>query len=469
MKPILNFWKANKITDIAALKRTSADLIILKVGQGKVIDDLFEENYKILTDNGFDVGVFYFPLDKYTAKESVDTLAEWLRGKRIAVLAPDIEPPGGGNTVSEKGVEAFRVEWERRYSKIQMVYSNVTYWKDIMNNSANWGGVVKWIANPDADTPAMPANWSNWGLWQYAINQTVDGVTGGVDLNYFNTAELAKLKPFTIPLIDPVPEKPAVLWQGKVNGTNGLYVRNMPAKTGKVLRGLVYSTLVDVYQVQDTWAQISPDKQEWCFIAPDCIVRVITVPVLPPVIVVPPVIEIPEGSAIDIDTFPRFSQRDPRWANDRLGTSDSSMGGWGCVVTANATIYKFYGIDTDPGRLNKLMIGWNGFDDTNLWRWWTPTLYLPILWEREPAGTTARGRLDLVRSLTAQGIPPILCVDFNLALSDLQSHFVVGLAVTPEKDIIIMDTWDGTVKLFNKTFGNPLWGIWRVDIYRKAG
>lgn len=462
---VLNFWKANKITDIAALKRVSADLIILKVGQGKVIDDLFETNYKILTDNGFDVGVFYFVLDKYTAKESVDTVANWLRGKKIAVLAPDIEPPGGGNTVSEKGVEAFRVEWERRYSKIQMIYSNVNYWKTIMNNSANWGGVVKWVANNDADTPAMPANWSTWGLWQYKFNQTVDGVTGGVDLNYFHTEELAKLTPFTIPLIDPVPELPSVLWRGRVMGTDGLYVRNMPAKTGRVLRGMIKGTEVDVYEVKDSWARIHPDKPEWCYIALDCLSRIETSTPAPS-----PIVDIPQGTAIDIEKFPKMSQNDPKWRYKKLGTSDSTLGGWGCLVTSAAAIYRYYGWDTDTDRLNEDMKKWNGFQDTNLWRWWVPPLNMKgLTWEREPAGTTARTRIDLVRSLTEKGIPPILCVDFKLSTSDLESHFVVGLAVTPENDIIIMDSWDGKIKSFKSTYGNPLWGIWRVDIYRKVG
>lgn len=458
---VLNFWKANKITDIAELKRVSADLIILKVGQGKVIDDLFEENYKILTDNGFDVGVFYFVLDKYTAKESVDTVADWLRGKRITVLALDIEPPGGGNTVSEKGVEAFRVEWEHRYPKIQMVYSNVAYWKSIMNNSANWGGVIKWVANPGAGTPAMPANWSNWGLWQYKFNQTVEGVTGGVDLNYFHTEELAKLKPFTIAEQEPEAEPP-LLWIGKVNGTRGLNVRATPSISGRWFRTLPYLMKVGVYEVHGSWARISPDKPEWCYIAPDCLVKIEAVPVVPPVIVLPPA----TGTAIDIATFPKMSQNDPKWRYKKLGTSDSSLGGWGCLVTSAAAIYRYYGWDTDTERLNDDMKRWNGFADSNLWRWWVPPLYLKgLTWAREPAGTTARGRIDLVRSLTEKGIPPILCVDFQLATSDLQSHFVVALSVTAENDVIIMDSWDGQIKSFKSAYGNPLWGIWRVDAY----
>ena len=262
---------------------------------------------------------------------------------------------------------------------------------------------------------------------------------------------------------DPIPsETTPTLWKGKVNGSLGLYVRNMPAKSGRVLRGLVFGTTVDVYQVSGTWARISPTSPEWVYIAPDCLVKIGIAPV-PPVIVIPPA----SGSAIDIDSFPCFSQRDPRWASDKLGTSDSSMGGWGCVVTSHAAVYKYLGIDIDPGRLNKLMIEWDGYDDTNLWRWWTPELHLPVKWEREPKGTTARERIELVRSLTSKGIPPVLCVDFQLATSDLQSHFVVGLGVTAENDVIIMDSWDGQIKSFKSTYGNPLWGIWRVDVSKR--
>lgn len=463
---IPNLWEANTITDIAKVKATYP-AVILRVGYGGEIDKKFVENYKICTDAGMPVCVFYFPLDKYTPKQMVDKCFGWMAGMTIHFLAPDVEHPlpGYGNTLSKATVDGFIAEWRSRVT-LPVIYSSQARWYEIMQNSTQYADCVKWVSNPGSDYPAMPDKWGSWGLWQFAFNREVEGITGGVDLNYFHSEELAKLTPFTFPLPSPIPmpEEPLVLWQGKVNGTAGLYVRNMPSKSGRVLRGLVYGTEVDVYQVQDSWARISPDKPEWCYIAPDCLVRIVDVPPPPPpVIVVPP----SSGSAIDIESFPRFSQRDPRWANDRLGTSDSSMGGWGCLVTANATVYKYLGIDIDPGRLNKLMISWNGYEATNLWRWWTPTLYLPVKWEREPAGTTARARIDLVRSLTERGIPPILCVDFNLAQTDLQSHFVVGLGVTADKDIIIMDTWDGTVKLFSKEFGNPLWGIWRVDTYTR--
>lgn len=453
---IPNLWKANTITDIERVKATYP-MVILRVGYGAEKDDKFEENYKKLTDAGIPVGVFYFPLDRYTAKQMVDWCVAWLTGKTIYFLAPDVEAPapGYGNTLSKATVDGFVAEFERRVAKPGM-YSNQDKWKTIMQNTAQYNDYFHWVANPGSSHPAMPVGWLYWGLWQFAFNQDVPGISNGVDLNYFHSEELAKLTPFTI--VEQEPE-PNVLWIGKVNGTLGLNVRAAPSTSGKYLRTMPYLMTVGVYEVRGSWARIDPVLQAWCFIAPDCLVKVEATPE-PPVIVVPP------GTAIDPNTFPKFSQRDPRWATDKLGTSGSSMGGWGCLVTAAAAIFKSYGIDTDPGRLNKLMVDWNGFEGGNLWRWWTAGLHLPVTWEREPAGTTVRERIALVKELTSQGIAPILCVDFQLSTSDLQSHFVVGLAVTPDNDVIIMDSWDGQVKLFSKAYGSPLWGIWRIDTYR---
>ncbi len=55
---------------------------------------------------------------------------------------------------------------------------------------------------------------------------------------------------------------------------------------------------------------------------------------------------------------PFFSQRDPRWANNRLGNSSSqTIGTWGCQMTCNAMFAAFKGNDIDPGRMNSIM--WN--------------------------------------------------------------------------------------------------------------
>jgi len=51
-----------------------------------------------------------------------------------------------------------------------------------------------------------------------------------------------------------------------------------------------------------------------------------------------------------------FSQQDPRWANKTIGFSNSSIRKYGCAVSCVAMVFKYYGIDIDPGRLAKQRI-----------------------------------------------------------------------------------------------------------------
>lgn len=48
-----------------------------------------------------------------------------------------------------------------------------------------------------------------------------------------------------------------------------------------------------------------------------------------------------------------FSQNDPRWKNKTIGFSNSSIDDYGCAISSVAMIFKYYGINIDPGRLAK--------------------------------------------------------------------------------------------------------------------
>ncbi len=51
-----------------------------------------------------------------------------------------------------------------------------------------------------------------------------------------------------------------------------------------------------------------------------------------------------------------FSQQDPRWADKTIGFSNSSIRNYGCAVSCVAMVFKYYGINIDPGRLAKQRI-----------------------------------------------------------------------------------------------------------------
>ncbi|OGI16238.1 MAG: hypothetical protein A2Z52_02795 [Candidatus Moranbacteria bacterium RBG_19FT_COMBO_42_6] len=48
-----------------------------------------------------------------------------------------------------------------------------------------------------------------------------------------------------------------------------------------------------------------------------------------------------------------FSQRDPRWANIKIGNSSSLMKDYGCAVSAVSMVFKYYGASIDPGKMAK--------------------------------------------------------------------------------------------------------------------
>jgi len=51
---------------------------------------------------------------------------------------------------------------------------------------------------------------------------------------------------------------------------------------------------------------------------------------------------------------PSFRQGDENWSDDPLGgiPANGTIGGEGCAVAAAAMVFKFYGIDVDPQKLN---------------------------------------------------------------------------------------------------------------------
>lgn len=113
-----------------------------------------------------------------------------------------------------------------------------------------------------------------------------------------------------------------------------------------------------------------------------------------------------------------FLQGDDAWGDDQLGTGSHTMGQVGCAVTSAAMIMKFYGLDTDPGRLNVFLREHGGYDENNDLRWEGPTALAPTrvrhVYEDLPS-------YHLIDSNLSHGNPVIV----RLHLPGGTTHFVV--------------------------------------------
>src|SRR3984957_12046130 len=65
----------------------------------------------------------------------------------------------------------------------------------------------------------------------------------------------------------------------------------------------------------------------------------------------------------------RFAQDDPRWSDDELGPTPSTMAEEGCAVCSAAMVLAFYGQDIDPGRLNAFLSDDAGYTPQG-WLYW---------------------------------------------------------------------------------------------------
>lgn len=81
----------------------------------------------------------------------------------------------------------------------------------------------------------------------------------------------------------------------------------------------------------------------------------------------------PSGGTVFTETVlidvPFFLQNDERWAEDEIGNSGSRMGGEGCAVASVAMLLKYYGIDTNPKKLNNGLSHNQGYTDRG-WIYW---------------------------------------------------------------------------------------------------
>ncbi len=114
-----------------------------------------------------------------------------------------------------------------------------------------------------------------------------------------------------------------------------------------------------------------------------------------------------------------YQQGDERWRNDLLGPTYRTLGAEGCAVASAAMVMQFYGLDTDPGRLNAFLTEHPRGYTPEGWIWWEDATDLrpgviEKAYEDDPS-------YYLIDSKLAAGHPVIARVRFASGIT----HFVV--------------------------------------------
>ena len=126
-----------------------------------------------------------------------------------------------------------------------------------------------------------------------------------------------------------------------------------------------------------------------------------------------------------------YSQRDLRWAADKIGASNLTVGRWGCCLSSIAMVATYFGDDTNPSELAHNVANYTK-DGLIIWQ----NLRLPTM--KFLKRTYGRDDNQIREAIKNPDTAVILQVNSG-------AHWVVALRGTLiGNSYIVADPWDGT-------------------------
>ena len=138
--------------------------------------------------------------------------------------------------------------------------------------------------------------------------------------------------------------------------------------------------------------------------------------------------------------MPLFRQGDEKWEADPLGgvPENGTLGSAGCAVAAVAMVFRSYGIDTDPQKLNWFLTAVDGYTEQG-WIYWERAVWLAPDRVRHVYEDLASHQL--IDSNLSRGNPVIVRIRFSSGAT----HFVV-IAGKDGFDYLVRDPGAGATK-----------------------
>ena len=210
--------------------------VIARAGQADFVDNLFLQHYNGAKTAGVSFGMYWFWQPNLSYPSQLAALLKVYNGLAVKpkVICIDVETIAYINTDGTKvnilppSPEVHSVWLMKMFDGIEQatgvvpgVYTRADYWNTWVKRSGaivayggvtytlpNWSHYWLWIAswlNYAADI-RLPADWKEWKVWQYEGGSgRQEGITGPVDLDYFNGTQVEMEAFFggAAPVVDP--------------------------------------------------------------------------------------------------------------------------------------------------------------------------------------------------------------------------------------------------------------------------
>ena len=466
MKPIIDIssWQNPRNINYDKLC-ANVDGVIIRATYGTRKDAYFEQHYSEFTRRGTPIATYGFVTEYMNVQAQARAFLDAIEGKTFAWgIYADVEHEEGAERLTAPTVRDFLFIVDTAIARKEGIYTGAWAWDSIFSGvEYNEPDRAHWVAGylSNWTNKLMPRGWSKVHLWQYSSNVYLSGYGYRLDANKLMVPEAEWLALLGEPVCykeadEPQGEPEKVLFEAKVGATATPYLNiRIASNSSAPIVGKVYPDApLNVYEINANvklkpWYRIGVNQ--W-------VAGWHCTPSLPPV-VQPPASEL-------IGSVRPLWQRDPRWANVKLGTSDTTIGSYGCLLN-DITMYVNWLLGTNytPAQMNEIIKAENGFVKGNLLRF-------ASVWEafheiaadkfiRTPLTPAPLSEIDAV---LADGRPVIVETRQNKRTE----HWVL---IVGKRDgrYVCNDPWTGKQVDFESTFGEAGRWIYTIVSYKRAG
>ena len=172
-----------------SVKGAGYDFAIARISDGTTfMDPKFEQNWSGIKAAGMIRGAYQFfrPAQNPDTQADIVVNAVGKLGAGDLPVTCDVEVADG---VSAATYAANIKTWVDKVTagtgKPPMIYTGKYFWNGSVQSTA-FNDLPLWIAVWGSTCPDLPTAWDNWAFWQYSATGSVPGISGDVDLDYFN-------------------------------------------------------------------------------------------------------------------------------------------------------------------------------------------------------------------------------------------------------------------------------------------
>ncbi len=152
------------------------------------LDPIFPTNWAQMKQNGVVRGAYHLFCPNVDGKAQADAFLDHVGTLEATDLPPMLDweknEAGASYAVAEANAQAFLDEVEARTGRRPVIYTSPGLWPNLSHTS--FASYDLWVANWNVQCPTMPGDWTDWVFWQHTSKGSVPGISGNVDLDWFN-------------------------------------------------------------------------------------------------------------------------------------------------------------------------------------------------------------------------------------------------------------------------------------------